>query len=213
MMTIFGKRQVEVLQKHKLVSSNSNISKINKFCFLSYVLSLIYLYRNVDFQMEGNSGELNHLIRPSPKGSPTRSDINFGFGLRKYNGNNTRSMKSLNGFHSSPWKFPGLKGAKDAISSETYYKLTQDQPDGSMSQRQPLLIGKGKKRLLQREGPYNDKFPQNNTSNIRHLFDHSSQVGSIKWESGLRWNSDKYMFINRRKANASAVTSRNHIKK
>ena len=54
--------------------------------------------------MSGNTNELQHLINPQPKGSPTRSEINFGFGLRKYN-----SVSNLQ--QEKAWKFPGLKGA------------------------------------------------------------------------------------------------------
>jgi hypothetical protein len=39
----------------------------------------------VDVDAKGNTNDLQHLMRPHDKGSPTRSDINFGFGLRKYN--------------------------------------------------------------------------------------------------------------------------------
>jgi len=67
-------------------------------------------YKNVDFVMSGNPNELRHLIQKHSNGSPTRSEINFGFGLRRY--------KSTSNFEkNNVWKFPGIRGAKESMAA------------------------------------------------------------------------------------------------
>lgn len=131
---------------------------------------------NVDFEMSGNTNELGHIIKHNTEGSPTRSQINFGFGLRKY--------KSSTNFQSpQPWKFPGIKGAKEAIANDTVGFVSPMK--ASQTERRSGSTKKFSKNL------YSDKFPQRNANAIRHMFGQTSHVGSIKWEAGLRWNSDK----------------------
>jgi hypothetical protein len=139
-----------------------------------------HLNRIVDFDVNGNPNELWHLIKHNTKGSPTNSGISFGFGLRKYN-----SVANLQ--NADPWKFPGLKGAKEAIACPPAYSNILNST-GLNTARGPVKI-KGK--MFKRDDKYNDKFPQNNTNSIRHMFSQTSQIGSIKWGSSLRWNSDK----------------------
>jgi hypothetical protein len=155
--------------------------------------------RNLDVDIEGNTNELQHLILPHDKGSPTRADINFGFGLRKY-----RSMTGLKAI--KPWKNPTAKEAKQFFDAKSAYEES-NQNQGNSSFKSPLKFRR--RLILKGEGKFNDKFPQRNFNGIRHLFGKTTQIGSIKWGSSLRWNSDKYMFINRRNRMNASSTARN----
>lgn len=162
----------------------------------------LWNFNNVDFNVSGNTNELQHLIKPQPKGSPTRSELNFGFGLRKYN-----SLSNLQ--QEKAWKFPGLKGAKEAIAFPSpYTTATQSHQLGVATERGPFRFGKNKSKALKENGKYNDQFPQRNTCSIRHLFDKAALIGPIKWQSSLRWDSDKYKFDNRVSRKNSPATAR-----
>jgi len=58
------------------------------------------------------------------------------------------------------------------------------------------------------DGKFSDKFPQHNASSIRHFFNKTSQVGSIKWGSSLRWKSDRFMHLNSKKKSRKIKTGR-----
>lgn len=139
----------------------------------------------MDFNSTGNTNELSHLITPFANYTPTRTDINFGFGLRKY--------KSINGFKiEKPWRIPKFKGLKqfDPYPKENI-KISslisnRESADGEIAKALSQT-----KRHFKSELKYSDKFPQRNASGIRHLFEKTCQIGSIKWQSGLRFSCDK----------------------
>ena len=131
---------------------------------------------NVDFNCRGNSNEYQHLIKPGQRGPATKSEINFGFGLRKY-----RSQTGLN--NEKPFIFPGLKDTKKPFAAP--------QPSGSLTKR-------GSAQVIKLKLTYNDKFPQQNTNSIRHLFDKTSQIGTVSWGASLRWNNDSQMHLRKR---------------
>ena len=152
--------------------------------------SNILKFRNVDVEIKGNPQELGHLIKPSATGSPNRANINFGFGLRKYKDDDKFASPH-------PWKFPGLRGVKELISNRDVGSNLFSARNSRDAKAAIHLSGKIRNRLKTEK--YNDKFPQQNTNQIRHMFSQTSQIGSIKWGSSLRWNNDKLAFINRRK--------------
>lgn len=138
------------------------------------------------------------LIRPLDKYSPTKSDINFGFGLRKYN--------SLSGFKlEKPWRIPKFKGLRqfDPIESEFLKTKTINTNRNSVDEESVGLSVK--KKLVSKASKYNDQFPQRNASGIRHMFGKTCQIGSIKWESGLRFGSDKDLYLNTRKPSKNQI--------
>lgn len=137
--------------------------------------------------IHGNTNELQHLIKPKDKGSPTKADINFGFGLRTY-----RSEAKLR--DKEPWKFPGIRGSKLETIDPTNIIHNKKGLKGSLSHRSTNSLNK-RLKCPKYEFQYNDRFPQKNTNNIRHLFGRTSQLNTIKWEASLRWTSDKYAFV------------------
>ena len=104
-----------------------------------------------------------------------------------------RKYKSINGFRQDkPWIFPKFKGLKQFAQANNEYQkvkslITNKESIDDNSSKTPIQG----KRQVKSSSKYNDKFPQRNASAIRHLFEKSSQIGSIKWQSGLRFNSDK----------------------
>ena len=145
-------------------------------------------FNSIDFNPVGNTNELTHLINPHDKYSPTKSDINFGFGLRKY--------KSLSGFQlDKPWRNPKFKGIKEFdplpenfLKVKTLHSNRESVEEDNTEERKIV-------KKLKVVNKYNDQFPQRNASGIRHLFEKSGQVGSIKWQSGLRFTSDKEHYL------------------
>eukprot|EP00343_Euplotes_focardii_P001977 CAMPEP_0205798910 /NCGR_PEP_ID=MMETSP0205-20121125/8_1 /ASSEMBLY_ACC=CAM_ASM_000278 /TAXON_ID=36767 /ORGANISM="Euplotes focardii, Strain TN1" /LENGTH=225 /DNA_ID=CAMNT_0053059349 /DNA_START=211 /DNA_END=888 /DNA_ORIENTATION=- len=149
-------------------------------------------FQNVDFKLIGNSTELSHLIQNKSKGSPSRSDINFGFGLRKY-----PSYSKMSPQKNNIWKFPGIKGSKETMSTPAHTLF---------SPKEPKLLSKGSMDLLltnkkayTRDIKFSDKFPQRNAGSIRHFFGKTADVGHIKWGSSLRWRSDREKNLEKRK--------------
>jgi hypothetical protein len=140
-----------------------------------------------NIECDNNPTELLHLFKHTSKGTPTNAEINFGLRLRSY--------KSVNNFkNANPWKFPGLKGAKEAIAFPSCFSSTISQT-GITSPRGPVKI---KGRNSKNGDKYSDKFPQSNANGIRQMFSQNSQLGSIKWGSSLRWNDDKHKKASKR---------------
>lgn len=114
-------------------------------------------------------------MKYTDRGAPTKSELNFEFGLRKY--------KSVKGFETGkPWIHPGANESRRLAEAAQKAFLTSNKRVNN--KLKPIIMP-----------VYNDKFPQQNTNSIRHMFDKNSQLGTVNWGASLRWNNDHQRFI------------------
>lgn len=133
-------------------------------------------HHNVDFDFNGNTSVFEHLMKHKATGAPTNSEINFGYALRTY--------KSETGFKTEkPFLFPGVQESKKLFGL----------PQFSGHQTRRNITTKNSKIKL----AFDDKFPQKNTNNIRHMFNNVAQIGTVKWGASLRWPDDSHKFTKR----------------
>lgn len=114
-----------------------------------------------------------------------------------------RKYKSISGFHlDKPWRNPKFKGITqfdplpDDFIKVKPLNTNRDSNEGDNIE-EIKKVAKNTKTI----NKYNDQFPQRNASGIRHLFEKSGLIGPIKWQSGLRFNSDKEQYLNTKRSN------------
>lgn len=127
-----------------------------------------------------------------------------------------RKYKSLSGFQlDKPWRNPKFKGITqfdplpDNMQMVKSPKTNRDANDEENFEEVKKVT-----KLVKTVNKYNDQFPQRNASDIRHLFEKSGLIGPIKWQSGLRFNSDKEHYMNSKRPYKSGnkFNSKNYSK-